>query len=646
MPTVEEIDAEIARRQQQASMNVAVNAEIERRKTVDQLPSVNEGVNALQAAAIAAGRGFTNIGRAVGLAEPEDPVVTKAFEELKEERPISTTIGEIAGETAPFLLPGTAIGAIASLPVRAAASAALGATEGGLISRGQGADTEQQLTSAGVGGVIAGGFELALPRISRIGRQAFRRILGRDPAGPIIDAAGNPTDEFIDVLRQEGRSFDDVVTQVNEELADEFVEPEQLARKAFLEAQGVDPTKAQISRTAADFQAQQEAAKTSGAVRDAIEGQEAALTSRFNNAVLETGGQATTPTSTVTDSLVSKATVLDQQISDLYKQARELAPGEKNIRFNSLVKGLRRLAPTDRRTGGNISAIVGDLQSKGVIDDKMKIVGKIDVETAEDVRKLMNELFDAQNGFGNSVLRELKSSLDDDVFKAAGDDVFRSARKAKADFETELTRAKISKFDSRKANLVRDVLENKIDPDRFSEQVVFSKKYRAADLKQLKDYISTDDTGIKAFDDLRADTLNEIKQRSFIGPEDANGNKALSRDKLERAIKSVGPEKLKIIFTPEENAFLRDMLQVSKLREPVRGTQQGRGPSAQAIGRIEQKLKDLPILGSLVQFIDFDTAGRVVLRANPERLLPPVAAPSALSPAVAAGGVALTSEEQ
>lgn len=616
MPTVQEIDAEISRRQQADALSASVDAEIMRRQA--ELDP-NAGIGSVEAGLIAAGRGITSIGRGIGIADPEDPAVTRAFEGLKEQSPIATTIGEIAGQTAPFLLPGSAIGGIASLPARAIASTALGATEGGLIARGEGADTTQQTAAAGIGGVIAGGLELALPRISRIGRQAFRRLTGSVPERPLIDAAGNPSQEFIAVLKKEGKSFDDVVKQVNEELSEEFTDPNQLARKAFLESQGVDPTKAQISRTANDFQLQQEAAKTSTAVRDAIEAQDAHLTTRFNQAVLDTGGQATTPTSTVTDALVTKATALDETISTLYKQAREVAPGEKNVRFDTLIKDLRRLAPTNRRTGGNIEAIVGDLQSKGIIDDSMNIVGKVDVETAEDVRKLMNELFDAQNGFGNGVLRELKGSLDDDVFRAAGGDVFSQARKAKADFEQGLTRARISKFDSRKANLVRDVLENKISPDDLSNKVVFGKQWRDTDLKQLKDYISDTPEGLKAFDDLRADVLDTIKNKSFIGPEDANGNKALSRDKLEKALNSIGDKKLSILFGKEERRFLKDILQVSKLREPVRGTAQGRGPSAQAIGRIEQKLKSIPVLGNIVDLVDFDTAGRAVLKATPER---------------------------
>jgi len=257
----------------------------------------------------------------------------------------------------------------------------------------------------------------------------------------------------------------------------------------------------------------------------------------------------------------------------------------------------------------------------------------------------MNELFDPQNGFRNSKLRELKDALDDDVFKAAGKDVFQAGRKAKSDFEKGLARAKISKFDSRKANLVRDVLENKISPDTFTNDVVFSKKWRADDIKQLKDYVGTDEIGRAAFDDLRAETMDAIKTRSFFGPEDAQGNQALSRDKLQKALQSIGTPKLKVLFTTEENKFLRDMLQVAKLREPVRGTALGKGPSAQAIGALEEKLNALPLIGRLISAIAVDAQGRAVLRAAPdiiEQALPRLPA----GPSVAAGALGATTLQE
>ena len=615
------IQAKVAEKSQRTiteiDPNVMVNSPVNQRKQFFERMAAE--TSAPEAFAVGAGRGLTSIARGIGIAEQEDPSVTAAIDALSTRSPVAFGAGEIAGETAPFLPAGVAVGGIRALGARALATGAVGATEGGLIARGRGGDEQSQVETAGLAGVAAGGLELALPVIGRIGGALIRRVSGKAPVGGVFDAAGRPTQELKDALSKSGLTMDDLNEQAQSILAKspDNVDLGQAGRGAFIESQGITPTKAQVTRNAADFQAQQEAAKTSGRVRDALEQQDAILTSRFNQSVIDTGGLADAPTSTVTDALVGKATVLDQQVSDLYKAARASAPGEKNIKFDALTKELRNLAPANRRSGGAIEAIVGDLQSKGVLDADMAVVGRIDVETAEDVRKLMNELYDPQNGFANGILRQLKDKLDDDVFIASGVDTFKQGRKAKADFEKELSRAGVSKFDSRKANLVRDVLENKINPDTFTSDVVFSKKWRAQDIKQLKDYISTDEAGKAAFDDMRADTMSTIRDKAFIGPEDELGNRALSRAALENQIDKIGKAKMAVLFTGEERKFLDNMLKLAKLREPVRGTALGRGPSAQAVSRLESKLKDLPAIGALINSISVDARGRIALKANP-----------------------------
>jgi hypothetical protein len=597
------------------------------------LNAINEDLNTFQRFAVGAGRGLTTLARGVGLAEQESDVARQAFGQLAEES-IAAQAGEIVGEATPFLaaapLAGaglvTQAGARALIPAartvgqRILGGTLLGAAEGGIISRGRDGDISETITGAGIGGAIGGTVEAVAPIVGRMGRALFQR-LGRTPKGPLLTDEGLPTTEFQRALDETGVSFEDLSQDALAVANRESADPTQTARAALFEAQGIMPTRAQITRNAADFQAQQEAAKTSGRVREALEAQESVLTSRFDNAILETGGMANAPSATVIDALIDKATTLDQQISDLYNTARDIAPGEKNIKFTKLTETLKALAPSDRRTGGNIKAIIGDMREKGILDG-FKVVGRVDVETAEDLRKLTNELYDPQ-----------------------GEDVFKEGRRAKAAFEQELSRAKVSKFDQRKANIVRDVLENKIDPDRFVEQTVFSKKWRPEDIQQLKDYISTTEAGSNAFNDLRAEVLDTIKARSFIGPEDAQGFRALSRDKLQRSLSSIGDKKLSVLFSKEERKLLNDLLQISKLREPVRGTALGRGPSAQAIGRIEGALRTNPIMRVLLDSISFDTQGRAVLRSTPERLqridAPERIAAGVISPI----GVALAQED-
>jgi hypothetical protein len=462
------------------------------------------------------------------------------------------------------------------------------------------------------------------PILGRLGRALVKRVKGKAPSN-VFNAQGNPTKALEEAMEKSGITLDDLNSQAQAQLLRQPGEvlPEQAARAAQFEQLGLTPTKAQITRDAADFQAQQEAAKTSGRVRGALETQEGLLTNRFNESIAGTGGQAVTSGSPVVDKVVNLSTELDNQISDLYKAAREAAPTAKNVKMDNLAESLRANAPSNTITSGLIDGIKGELQQRGIMNDKFKIVGKVGVETSEEVRKVMNSFHNSTTDFGRQKLRSFKAALDDDVLTAAGSDFFKQGRSAKASFEKKLSNARVSKFDSRKANLVRDVLENKINPDSFVNDVVNSKKWRASDLKELKQFTTEGGADLAPWNDLRAETLDSIKNAAFKGAEDAAGNKALSRDGLQRALNKIGTDKLKVLFEPDELKFLRDVMNVSKLREPVRGTALGKGPSAQAIQSLENRVRNLPLVGSIIDFIDFDSAGRAVIKSNPAKQIRP-----------------------
>ena len=122
------------------------------------------------------------------------------------------------------------------------------------------------------------------------------------------------------------------------------------------------------------------------------------------------------------------------------------------------------------------------------------------------------------------------------------------------------------------------------------------------------------------------------------------GEAVLSRAGIQSALDKFGPEKLSILFTGEERKFLNDMLKVSKLREPVRGTALGRGPSAQAIGRLENVVKRIPLIANVFEGIATGTAGRIALR-QPSLTAPLKTLPAAVSTVLPAAG-AITAQEQ
>ena len=87
-----------------------------------------------------------------------------------------------------------------------------------------------------------------------------------------------------------------------------------------------------------------------------------------------------------------------------------------------------------------------------------------DPTQAEGIRQDLNALHDSLTPFGRKKLSDFKNALDSDVSRDVGEDIFESARSMKAKFESDLSRVKVNKFDKRKVNVLRDILENKINP--------------------------------------------------------------------------------------------------------------------------------------------------------------------------------------
>jgi len=609
----------------------------------------NQGIGALEAGTIAAGRGMMSIMRGLGLADPEDPATKAAFSQLEEQRPIATMTGEVVGQSAPFLLGGPAVGAVKSIGGRALASAGLGALEGATIAKGEGGTTDEAIGSGLLGGTVAGALELAFPIISRTGGKLIRKVLGRNATAPIMDATGEVSSEFQTAMDRTGLTLDDIAVDTRRQLETGSIQdPAALLRKNFLEEQGIIPTRSNITGEASDFQAQQELFKRSGRVRQAIEGQDEALSRGFDNAISATGGSANRSNSTAFDFIADRSIDLDASINDAYKQARNLATTAKVVKPEKLVSEVKKIAGSGQATGGLPSAVRDILKEKGVLvasrGKGLDVINKVDANVAEQIRTDMNALFDSLSPYGKGKLRALKNALDDDVADAVGEDVFKEARAAKAKFEKDLSRAKVNKFDKRKKELVRDILENKIHPDRFFDEAVLSKPIRSTDLEQLKRYLllDADGPGIDAWNDIRAEAMQRIKDQAF--PE-VGGVKALSRAKIDSALDRFGRDKLRVLFSQDERKFLNNMKKVAEFREPVRGTALGRGPSAQAVGALEAALKKIALVGGVFQDIAIDTRGKITIQ-------PPALAPlkvnelSRLTPVGVAGVAATHNQEE
>jgi len=521
-------------------------------------------------------------------------------------------IFDIAKEAGPYLAGGAAT-AGGKLLAAVGVQAATGLASESIDQTGNAvAGKDVELSKLATTPILAGLGELGGRAAFAVMGPVFQKLFGSKAPANIINADGTLTQQAIKALDGvDPGQIDDLAMQELSKMQQQGVlTKEQAERFNFFKNQGIEPTRAQVTRNADDFQLQQEAAKTSTGVRNALEGQESAISNAFDTNIRGTGGNATTSGSPVADAVLNKATQLDSEISRLYKSVRDSAPGEKVVSLDRYAQNLRARAPDNELTGGLIRSLRGDLMERGIINDKFKVVGKVDVETAETVRQVINQRYNSTNDFGRQILKQLKESLDADVLTTSGDDLFQEARRAKASFEAGLRPESLSKFDTNERSLVRNILENKIKAEDVFQQAVLSKSWKASDLRELKTYLTRGSaeqvkTGTQAWNDLRAEAVQWIKDQTFRNAESQLGEATMRSGAIKSSLDKIGAERMSELFTGEERQFLNAMARLETLRQPVPMTGNGKGPSAQAIAGLNRTVASMAgkfnVLGPILE---------------------------------------------
>ena len=370
----------------------------------------------------------------------------------------------------------------------------------------------------------------------------------------------------------------------------------QIERYNLFNRLGIQPTRAQITRTASDFQKQQELSKTSGKVLSALEQQQVQLGKSFEAVETGTGGVIRSESAPIQQAVIDKATRLDTEINVLYKSADEAAGGAKKaVDIADYLNKLGTLKGLNQRSGGTYKALLAQVEDMGfkIVKGKVVINGPalVSAKQAEQLRQGTNSLHAGANPIAKGMIRESKEVLDLGVARSLGRDAYKTARAAYASFRQGLNPEQLSKFSRNNKSLIRDLLEEKIPGERVFDRVIAGVGYTAKDLRALKNYVvgsgdNVSSAGAQAWADLRAETINYMRKAAFGGPKGELGSQTLTRTRLQRAIDKIGMEKLKIIFNAEEIKFIDDMLRLSSAIEPVGGTALGLGPSGQVAEKI------------------------------------------------------------
>jgi hypothetical protein len=536
----------------------------------------------------------------------------RAFAPLEEQRPISTTAGDITGAiaaTAPVGGPAAgitskAVGVLSPKLAPVLGFAAAGAIEETLLEG-------NPLLGASFG--AAGG--VLLPVVGRAFKAAAAKLTGR-----AADEFSEIPEEIIIQLQQEGIDVKDLGTaaeQILRQNFDEALQPAAQVRQARAGEFGAELTSAQASK---DF-AQQELedlTKKSGTEQGRqvlnilseqqqsfIEGAEDKLLNPF-------GSTLTTDVADkfqsfnkseagriIRDSLKEIKTRDKTIVSNLYKAAEEIAgeqiplngidlaqtfltrsdfSGVSDTTKNAMLKNLAKFGVIGKNAKTKGTGTVVNFQG-----DKLRFQGALEnltVDNAEELRKRINAISTSNasdTSFKMSMLDALDNSFGEAIEKIpqgeAKKEAFEGARNAfsawKNQFDVGDDITKILTFKDAQGNVP-------VIPDEEILNKFIVGSNRVQNTKRLRQALLRDPTAgsRQAWKDVQTIAMEDFLKKSMGRTTDASGNvvNVFSGDKLTTALEKMGAEHAKILFGPEMAATLKRFTQaVGDATIPIKG---------------------------------------------------------------------------
>lgn len=178
-------------------------------------------------------------------------------------------------------------------------------------------------------------------------------------------------------------------------------------------------------------------------VREQLQKEQAAIKNYANSIVKDTGATAATPEAigqSVRAPLQALSEHYDNQIRGLYQAANERAGGIAGIE----PEGFGKIMGTDSMFAGKAEnstlrrGIRAYMREQGIVDAQGNIQ-PITAQQAEGMRQYLNSQWSPQN---SGLIGKIKESLDMDVAKAGGDDIYAQARALHAERKNTLDNPK------------------------------------------------------------------------------------------------------------------------------------------------------------------------------------------------------------
>jgi len=289
----------------------------------------------------------------------------------------------------------------------------------------------------------------------------------------------------------------------------------------------------------------------------------------------------------VDDALVKQANAAKEKINDAYAKARASGETKALVPYDRIVNYVNDQGPT---TKDKLAPILGAVEDQLAKNDP-KGTGMVSIDALEDIYKFINA--NAQEGTPNAVQgRQLKSLINAST-EGAGGDLYREARKLRADFGR--------KFED--AGAVDKLLRTK--PGTNDRAVAFEDVFRHSILDG-----SLDDTrnialllkkggpeGQQAWKELQGQTIEYIREQATRSIQrDAQGNPVPSASAMDRVVRNLDADgKLDYIFGKKGAQEIRDLRDTTlNVYSPVRGAANESNTSS-ALVRALQGISQSPI---------------------------------------------------
>jgi hypothetical protein len=637
-----------------------INAQLSATATSAAGADPNQGIGALDSMKISAGRGLATIGRGLGLMEPEDPLTKAHYERLAGDRPVSTGVGQLAGEAGPFLPFGMGVGAIRATGPRILAATAVGAAEGGTIASGRGQGFNEILDNAGLGGAVAGGLEAAFPVISRLGAEVVSRATGKAPTGALLDRRGNPTPELSAALQKLNMSFGDLAQESVFILKNSppGVDPQAALRAARFRELGIPASRGNITQ---DFAQQAQEERLVNTILEASQPMRALQLEQsqkfeqgINDLVASLG--VTDETGALVKSALSGLEAgIKSDKNELYRRMAEESPQVMNIPIipNQIKGALPDVAQLRRvsRIPGNTVEALQDLLVEFGIDNTPEAVeaftksgGKViplTLGNMEEFRAALNQLGgspSAQSAGERAmagIVGRLKGALDEEaevlekslldanVANSSVLEPLREARSLVVRLKTEFSPQSIV---GRLTDVKQDGITPMVEASRVYDSVLGRNQpieYLERTIKALNE---AGPQGRRAVEALQAETVLRALDDALKAPSrKTSGIQTIGYSQFVKSLDALGEDKLNLLFP--SGAPLRNKLEMFRgaandLTPDARATPRG---SAPVIMDVLNRMGRSPGIAAFVDTMKFvvnagadDRAVRRAMNARPE----------------------------